>query len=97
MQAWPGSDTWDGGYIASLDFRTVPGSQPGSGTAWIRTDTALAVSYTHLDVYKRQPLLRGDHEQGHRLARRPRPLPRRHPAVAGRARTPRPGDDRALG
>ena len=41
MQAWPGSDTWDGGYIASLDFRTVPGSQPGSGTAWIRTDTAL--------------------------------------------------------
>lgn len=41
LEPWPGSDTWDGGYISSLDFRTVPGSQPGSGTAWIRSDTAL--------------------------------------------------------
>lgn len=41
MPPWTGSDTWDGGYIASLDFRTTPGSQPGSGTAWIRTDTEL--------------------------------------------------------
>jgi hypothetical protein len=41
LEPWPGSDTWDGGYIASLDFRTVAGNQPGSGMAWISTDKAL--------------------------------------------------------
>lgn len=41
LPPWEGTHMWDGGYIASLDFRTVPGNQPGSGTAWIRTDTAV--------------------------------------------------------
>ncbi len=50
MQPWTGSRLWGGGFIASLDFRTVPGSQPGSGTAWIRSDTELVAGEAAGDV-----------------------------------------------
>ncbi len=38
---WQGSQVWDGGFIRSLDFRVLPGWQPGRGRAWIRTDVDL--------------------------------------------------------
>lgn len=38
---WSGSTVWQGGYIRSLDFRVLPGWQPGRGRAWIRTDVDL--------------------------------------------------------
>lgn len=41
LQAWRPSDVWDGGYIASLEARAMPGSQVGRGTAWVRTPITL--------------------------------------------------------
>lgn len=41
LPSWQGSDVWGGGYIASLDFRVVPGNQPGIGKAWLRTGKTL--------------------------------------------------------
>lgn len=38
---WLGSAIWDGGFIRSLEFRVLPGWQPGRGRAWIRTDVEL--------------------------------------------------------
>lgn len=38
---WQGSAIWQGGFIRSLDFRVLPGWQPGRGRAWIRTDVDL--------------------------------------------------------
>ncbi|WP_298886836.1 thioesterase family protein [uncultured Serinicoccus sp.] len=41
LEPWHGMDHWDGGFIASLDFRSVPGSRAGRGRTWVRTDVAL--------------------------------------------------------
>lgn len=41
LPRWDATRVWAGGYIASLEVRSVPGSQPGAGKAWIRTDVAL--------------------------------------------------------
>ena len=38
---WPGSETWDGGFIRSLEIRQLPGWRPGRGRVWIRTATTL--------------------------------------------------------
>lgn len=38
---WPATDTWGGGYIAGLEFRIVPGSEPGRVRAWLHGRTAL--------------------------------------------------------
>lgn len=38
---WDGMSAWPGGYIDSLEFRSVPGAQPGRGQAWLRTDVPL--------------------------------------------------------
>ena len=39
-EAWPrwdGSSVWKGGYIASVEIHTDPGSVPGRGRVWMRT------------------------------------------------------------
>ncbi|MGW5072388.1 thioesterase family protein [Rhodococcus sp. NPDC004095] len=41
LPTWPMSDLWPGGFIASLDVRTVGAPRPGRTTAWISTSTAL--------------------------------------------------------
>ncbi|GAA4868465.1 thioesterase family protein [Serinicoccus chungangensis] len=41
LDPWHGMDHWDGGFIASLDFRSVPGSRAGRGRTWVRTDVLL--------------------------------------------------------
>ena len=33
---WDGSQTWSGGFIASLEIRVLPGWRPGRGQVWIR-------------------------------------------------------------
>jgi len=38
---WEMGDTWPGGYIASLESRTVEPPRPGRTSAWLRTETAL--------------------------------------------------------
>jgi hypothetical protein len=37
LAAWPMSDVWPGGYIASLDLRPVAPPRPGRTTAWVST------------------------------------------------------------
>lgn len=39
--SWEGMDVWSGGYIASVEFRELPGSRPGAGRAWLRTPYGL--------------------------------------------------------
>lgn len=36
-ESWHGLNIWPGGFIASLEGRTVPGHRPGHGRAWLRT------------------------------------------------------------
>lgn len=38
---WVGSHLWEGGFIASLEFRVLPDWQPGRGRVWLRTDVDL--------------------------------------------------------
>lgn len=38
---WDGMDQWDGGFIRSLEFRSVPGSRPGRARTWVRTTVPL--------------------------------------------------------
>jgi hypothetical protein len=38
---WPGSQTWGGGFIRSLEIRRLPGWQPGRGRVWISTAISL--------------------------------------------------------
>jgi hypothetical protein len=38
---WDGSDTWAGGFIASLEIRVLPGWRPGRGRVWIRPGVPL--------------------------------------------------------
>ncbi|WP_212753783.1 thioesterase family protein [Nakamurella aerolata] len=38
---WTGADYWGGGFINSLELRTLPGWRPGRGRAWIRSDHPL--------------------------------------------------------
>ncbi|TDW29859.1 thioesterase family protein [Cryobacterium psychrophilum] len=38
---WSMVDIWPGGYIASLDFRSVAPPLPGKASAWLRTEKAL--------------------------------------------------------
>ena len=40
-EAWEGMDIWSGGFIDSLQFRQVPGGQPGRRRIWLRTDVTL--------------------------------------------------------
>ena len=40
---WAMTDTWPGGYVASLETRVVTLPLPGRGSAWLRTDIALVV------------------------------------------------------
>ncbi|MEU5593313.1 thioesterase family protein [Streptomyces sp. NPDC020298] len=37
LTAWPMSEVWPGGYIASLDVRPVEPPRPGRTTAWVST------------------------------------------------------------
>ncbi|QNP68563.1 thioesterase family protein [Streptomyces roseirectus] len=39
--AWAMSETWPGGYVASLDVRTPVAPEPGRGTAWLSTPHTL--------------------------------------------------------
>lgn len=39
--AWTGASLWDGGYIRGLEFRALPGWEPGRGRVWLRTTTGL--------------------------------------------------------
>lgn len=41
MVPWRGSELWQGGYIAGLDFRVGRDNAPGRGRAWVRTATRL--------------------------------------------------------
>lgn len=41
LPAWDGTDTWAGGYIASLEFRRDPASVPGDGRVWLRSPKTL--------------------------------------------------------
>ncbi|MGI5441493.1 thioesterase family protein [Streptomyces shenzhenensis] len=41
LDRWAMSDLWPGGYIASLDVRTVAPPEPGRTTAWVTTDLDL--------------------------------------------------------
>lgn len=41
LEDWHGMDHWGGGFIRSLDFRSVPGSRAGRGRTWVRTDVPL--------------------------------------------------------
>ncbi|WP_335933570.1 thioesterase family protein [Streptomyces sp. PTD5-9] len=43
---WPMSSVWPGGFIASLDARTVGPPQPGRSTAWVSTRTPLVAGET---------------------------------------------------
>ncbi|MGO4382971.1 thioesterase family protein [Specibacter sp. RAF43] len=36
-QPWDGMNIWPGGFIATLEGRTVPGHRPGRGRAWLRS------------------------------------------------------------
>lgn len=38
---WDGSETWAGGFIASLDLRVLPGWRPGRGQVWLRPRVAV--------------------------------------------------------
>lgn len=38
---WDGTSTWDGGFIAGLEFRVLPDRRPGRGQVWIRTAHSL--------------------------------------------------------
>lgn len=38
---WPMTETWPGGYVASLEMRAAEDPRPGRATAWLRTDRAL--------------------------------------------------------
>lgn len=38
---WAMADAWPGGYIASLELKTVSPPLPGKASAWLHTDTAL--------------------------------------------------------
>lgn len=41
LPAWTGTAVWDGGYIASLEVRRAPETEPGRGRVWVRSDVAL--------------------------------------------------------
>ncbi|MER7072177.1 thioesterase family protein [Terrabacter sp. NPDC000476] len=36
LPEWAGTDTWEGGYIAGLEFRADPARRPGRTRTWIR-------------------------------------------------------------
>ncbi|KFF60269.1 thioesterase [Cryobacterium sp. MLB-32] len=38
---WSMSDTWPGGYVASLELKTIAPPLPGRTSAWLRSDIAL--------------------------------------------------------
>lgn len=38
---WHGSSVWDGGFIRTLEFRVLPGWQPGRGRVWLRSTVDL--------------------------------------------------------
>lgn len=38
---WRGTGIWGGGFIRSLEFRVLPGWQPGRGQVWLRSDVDL--------------------------------------------------------
>ena len=38
---WPITDTWPGGYVASLEMRAADAPRPGRVTAWLSTDRQL--------------------------------------------------------
>jgi hypothetical protein len=44
--AWPMTSVWPGGFIASVDVRSVVSPQPGRATAWLRTDRSLLAGET---------------------------------------------------
>ncbi|WP_151526451.1 thioesterase family protein [Serinicoccus kebangsaanensis] len=41
LEPWAGMSHWGGGFIRSLDFRSVPGARAGRGRTWVRTSVAL--------------------------------------------------------
>ncbi len=41
LTPWPMTELWPGGYIASLDFRTLAPPRPGRTAAWVSTRLAL--------------------------------------------------------
>lgn len=43
-EPWHGSAVWGGGFIRTLDFRVLPGWQPGRGRVWLCTDAALVAN-----------------------------------------------------
>lgn len=43
LPPWGGMAKWGGGFIRSLEFRSVDGGEPGRGRAWVHTDLPLVV------------------------------------------------------
>jgi acyl-CoA thioesterase len=41
VEAWDLTQTWDGGWVASLEERAITPPKPGRTTAWLRTDIDL--------------------------------------------------------
>lgn len=50
LTPWPATDLWDGGFIASLEIRPVPGYQPGRTQGWVHTEVDLVAEETASDL-----------------------------------------------
>lgn len=50
LTPWPMADLWPGGFIGSLDVRTVAGPTPGRATAWVSTNAVLVEDEPVSDV-----------------------------------------------
>ncbi|MCH8611748.1 thioesterase family protein [Arsenicicoccus dermatophilus] len=47
---WDGTSLWGGGFIRSLEFRSVAGGEPGRGQAWLTTHTGLVAGEESSEV-----------------------------------------------
>lgn len=50
LPGWDGTHEWSGGYIASIQFRLLPGRQPGHTRAWLRTEQDLVSNEPSSDL-----------------------------------------------
>jgi hypothetical protein len=49
-EPWHAPDVWGGGYIRSVEFRVLPGWQPGRGRVWMRTGIDLVAGQPSSDL-----------------------------------------------
>lgn len=50
LTPWSATELWDGGYIASVEIRPVPGAVPGRAQAWLRTGVDLVADARASDL-----------------------------------------------